>query len=306
MKYQAPRFVMLALFTVLSACSPKQKDEARTAAAGKDTAALLSVGSIRVDQADLDYQLKESHGGSINEETRKNALGELASRAQFVQAALDAELQHDPMVRAEFARVLANRLKEKNLTPLLKAAAETPIPEARLRELYAAGESRFRSDEKRQVAVLWLNPNGNPDRAKQYMEKLTAARDWFFKNDDLKAHPDQGFSVLGVDYSEHQASRYMGGVIGWLESSGGMDAWSKAVAQIVFSLKEIGDVSEVTDRPEGLFLVRYLALKPAVLRPFEAVAEELSRSEQQQIRKTTEAKFIATIEEKYPVRWLSP
>ena len=78
MKYQAPRFVMLALFTVLSACSPKQKDEARTAAAGKDTAALLSVGSIRVDQADLDYQLKESHGGSINEETRKNALGELA------------------------------------------------------------------------------------------------------------------------------------------------------------------------------------------------------------------------------------
>ena len=297
---------MLALFTVVSACSPKQKDEVKTAAAGKDTAALLSVGSIRVDQADLDYQLKESLASNLDEEVRKKALGELASRAQFVQAALDAELQHDPMVRAEFARVLANRLKEKNLTPLLKAAAETPIPEARLRELYAADESRFRSDEKRQVAVLWLNPNGNPDRAEQFMEKLAAARDYFLKNEDLKAHPDQGFSVLGVDYSEHQASRYVGGVIGWLESSGGMDAWSKAVAQIAFSIKEIGDVSEVTDRPEGLFLVRYMALKPAVLRPFEAVADELSRAEQQQVRKTTEAKFIATIEEKYPVRWLSP
>ena len=297
---------MLALFTVVSACSPKQKDEVKAAAAGNDTAALLSVGSIRVDQADLDYQLKESLASNLDEEVRKKALGELASRAQFVQAALDAELQHDPMVRAEFARVLANRLKEKNLTPLLKAAAETPIPEARLRELYAADESRFRSDEKRQVAVLWLNPNGNPDRAEQFMEKLAAARDYFLKNEDLKAHPDQGFSVLGVDYSEHQASRYVGGVIGWLESSGGMDAWSKAVAQIAFSIKEIGDVSEVTDRPEGLFLVRYMALKPAVLRPFEAVADELSRAEQQQVRKTTEAKFIATIEEKYPVRWLSP
>ena len=294
------------MLAVVSACSPKHQDEAKPAAAADETGALLSVGSISVNQADLDYQLKESHASRNDEETRKQALAELASRAQFAQAALDADLLRDPMVRAEIARILANRLKEMNLTPQLKAVATTPVPESRLRELYAAGESRFRSNEKRQVAVLWLKPNGDPAREKQYTGKLSTARDWFFKNGDLKDHPDQGFSVLGVDYSEHQASRYQGGVIGWLESGGGMDDWSKAVAQIAFSLTEPGEVSAVISKPEGVFLVRYMALKPAVLRPFEAVADELKQSEQQRLRKTAETEFVSAIAAKYPVRWLSP
>ena len=302
MKHRTLRPVLFVLLAVLSACSPKQKDEVTAAPAGKGTTSLLSVGSVVVDQADLDYQLKENHSGRTDEETRKKALAEMASRAQFVQAALDENLQNDPMVRAEFARILVNRLKEKNLSPQLKAASER-LPEARLRELYAAGESRYRSNERRQVAVLWLNPNGDPQREKQYIEKLATAREWFFKNGDLKDHPDQGFSVLGVDYSEHQASRYQGGEIGWLESGGGMDAWTKALAGIAFSLAEPGEVSAVVSRPEGVFLVRYMALKPANLRPFEAVVDELNQTERQQIRKEAEVKFNQTIKEKHPVQW---
>ena len=302
MTIRSTRPVLLVLLAVISACSPKQRDAATPAAAVTETAALLSVGSLAVNQADLDYQLKENHGGRSDEETRKQALTELASRAQLTQAALDAGLLHDPQVRAEFARILANRLKETTLSPQVKAAV-TPLPEARLREIYAAAESRFRSNEKRQVAVLWLNPNGDPNRAKQYVEKLTTAREWFFNNADLKDHPDQGFSALGVDYSEHHASRYQGGVVGWLESGGGMDAWTQAVAQIAFSLTQAGEVSAVVSRPEGVFLVRYMAQKPAVLRPFEAVASELSQGEQQRIRKTAESEFHQAIAAKYPVRW---
>jgi hypothetical protein len=202
------------------------------------------------------------------------------------------------------ARVLASRLKQQSLTPRLKEMA-TAIPESRLRELYTAGEARFRSNEKRQLAVLWLNPNQDPERTKQYEEKLASAREWFFKNGDLKEHPDQGFSVLSVDHSEHAASRYKGGVVGWFERAGGMDAWSKAVAEIVFSLKEPGEVSAVTTRPEGVFLVRYMAQKPAVLRPFESVAGELERAERQRLRAAAEAEFDNTIKTQHPVQWLT-
>lgn len=306
MTSRASRPVLLVMCAVIAACGPKHRDEAKPAAATTADAsgALLSVGSITVSQADLDYQLKDSHGGRNDEETRRVALGELASRAQLAQAALDAGLRDDPMVRAELARVLANRLKEKNLLPQLEAAAAAPPSEARLRELYAAEESRFRSNEMRQVAVLWLNPNGNPEREKQYVAKLTAAREWFFANGDLKDRPEQGFSTLGVDYSEHQASRYKSGIVGWMESGGGMDAWTKAVAGIAFSLPAPGAVSAVVTRPEGVFLVRHMAARPAVLRPFEAVAEELSRTEQQRVRKAAESRFHSAIAEKYPVSWL--
>jgi hypothetical protein len=291
------------VLALLPACKQERKQEPEPAPPASAPGALLSVGSISVFQSDLDYQLKEKHAGRTGDEPRREALAELANRAQLAQAALDAGLQNDPVVRAEIARVLASRLKEINLVPELKAA--TAPSEARLREIYAANESRFRSNEKREIAVLWLNPNGNPEREQQYVEKLTAAKEWYDQNSDLQSHPEQGFSVLSVDYSEHQASRYKNGVVGWLESSGNMDEWSKAVAEIAFKIPSKGGVSEVIRRPEGVFLVRVMAEKPAVLRSFESVAEELARSEQQRLRQEAETKFQGTISEKYPVRGLN-
>jgi hypothetical protein len=150
--------------------------------------------------------------------------------------------------------------------------------------------------------VLWLDPANNPDREKQYIEKLTAARQWFLENEDLKSDPSQGFSTLAIDHSEHQASRYQNGIVGWMESAGGLDVWSKAVAGILFSLSQPGAVSEVITRAEGVFLVRYMANQPAILRPFELVAPELARSEQLRQQKAVELDFNSSLEKKYSVR----
>ena len=111
--------------------------------------------------------------------------------------------------------------------------------------------------------------------------------------------------MLSVDHTEHPASRYKGGVVGWLEREGYTDAWTKAVAEIGFSLTEPGEVSAVISRNEGVFLVRYMALKPAVLRPFETVAGELERTERQRLRAAAEAEFAAAIKAKHPVQWLT-
>ena len=298
------RLVLLALATILPACRPHGGDE-KGGSPAREEGALFRVGSIVVYQTDLDRELEERRVPRNDEGAKKKALDELVTRAQFSAAALAAKLDRDPVVRAQIARALTTRLKDQTLVPRLKELTG-PVPEARLRELYQAGQARYRSNEKRQVAVLWLNPNGDPGRGKQYEEKLTAARDWFFKNGDLKDHPDQGFSVLSVDHSEHAASRYKGGVVGWLEREGGMDAWSKAVAEIAFSLKEPGEVSAVTTRAEGVFLVRYMALKPALLRPFEAVSGELEQAERQRLRAAAEAEFESAIKAKHPVQWLTP
>jgi hypothetical protein len=297
------RITALGFFTVLAACSPKNANESGKAA-GREEGALCRVGSIVVYQTDLKRELEERHANPSDAAAKKKALDDLVTRAQFADAALVANLDRDPEVRAQVARTLASRLKEQKLLPRLKEI-NAPIPEARLRELYQAEISRFRSNEKRQVAVLWLNPNNNPERAKVYQEKLTSARDWLLTNGDLKDHPDQGFSVLSVDHSEHAASRYKGGVVGWMERVGGLDEWSKAVAEIAFSLKEPGEVSTVTARPEGVFLVRYMASKPAFLRPFEAVSAELERAERQRMRAAAEAEFESAIKAQHPVQWLT-
>lgn len=298
------RMTALAFWLVAVSCKPSTEESSREAAPTEGASVLLKVGSVLITEADLDYHLREKHAGRTDAETRKKALEELGRRASFTQAALDEGLEADPMTRAEIARILSSRLKETMLTPKLKEVATAKIPESRLREIYQADSARYQSNEKRQLAVLWLNPGANPERVAQYQEKMKQAREWFSNNDDLKKHPDQGFSVLGVDYSEHAASRFKGGVVGWMESAGGMDSFSKAVAEIGFALKEAGEVSEVVTRPEGVFLVRCMTLKPAFLRPFESVAGELEQAERQQLRKAAEAEFETAIEKKYPVESL--
>ncbi len=296
--------ILAGLAASLASCSRKE-GPAPYSGPPAQPGQLLRAGSIIVTEADLEQQLKDQHTGRNDEAARRRGLEELAARAQMAQAALDAGLGNDPIVRAEIARVLASRLKETALSPKLKELA-APVSESRLRELYEAQESRFRSAEKRQAAVLWLNPGADPERKKQYEAKLAGARAFLLSNSDLNDHPDLGFSVLSVDHSEHAATRYKGGVVGWLEQAGGMDQWTKDVAEIVFSLKEPGEVSAVSTRSGGVFLVRYMAQKVAVQRSFVSVKAELDQEERRRLREEADAAFRRGVEVKNPLQWLTP
>ena len=260
---------------------------------------LVRVGSITIDAADLDTCLKDRYDGRTDDGARRLALAELTRRAQFAQAALDAGMGRDPVVRQEMARLLEARLRERQLHPRIKAVAA--ISETRLRELYGTAGTRFQSSEQRQVAVLWLDPGRNPERAQQYGEKLAQARAWLLGDEALRTHPGQGFGVLSVDYSEHAATRYTGGSVGWLESVGGMDPWRRVVAELAFRLEDVGDVGSVTTRPEGVFLVRLMDRKPATSQPFEAVAPLLEQEERSRVIAGLESAFLREIEAAHPV-----
>ncbi len=277
-------------------CKPSPKKETVTET---ENSGLLRVGSEVVTQADLDYQLKEKHDSRNDDATRSQALAELAERARYSQAARDAGLDRDPATRAEIARILAARLRETELEAKIREA-NLPVPETRLRELYQSNLTRFQSPEKRQVAVMWLNPGSNPERMKQYQEKLGQAREWFFGQSELVQQPDQGFSTLSVDYSEHAATRFKGGVLGWIEAEGEGSVWSREVARIAFSLKEAGEVSPVVTGSEGVFLVRSIAIKPAMTAAYESVRDQLEREEQSSLKKQMEQNFQRNIQLKYP------
>ena len=262
---------------------------------------LFRVGSIVIHETDLAHHLGEHYRGRIDEKTRQIALDDLVRRAQFAQEAIEAGLADDPVVNAEVNRLLEARLRESKLNPLLKQPPE--VSEERLRELYQAQIKRFQSSETRQVAVLWLDSGPDPDKARRCGDRLDEARKFALENKDIADHPEKGFSVLGADYSEHSASRFRGGLVGWLGSQGNLDPWSKAVAAIAFTLGEKGEISEVTIRPEGVFLVRLVDLKPAVTRSFESVAATLKRNEQARLRQELKAGFEEEILSRHPVKW---
>jgi hypothetical protein len=254
-----------------------------------------------IHETDLTHHLKEHHEGRADEKTRQKALDDLVRRAQFAHEAIEAGLADDPALNAEMNRLLEIRLRESRLNTLLRAAEE--ISEERLRELYQGQIDRFQSSETREVAVLWLDSGPDPDRVQRCRDRLGEARQFALENKDIAEHPEKGFSVLGADYSEHSASRFRGGLVGWMAREGNLDSWSKAVATIAFTLTEKGEISEVISRKEGVFLVRLLDYKPGVTRAFESVAASLKRAEQARLREGIKKKFEEDILSRQDVQW---
>ena len=266
---------------------------------------LVRVGTLTITREDLDFLITEKYAGSPEDSVREKAMAELVSRARFAQAALDAGMLHDPIVRSELARLLGARLREQKLAPAIRASREA-IPESRLRECYTEAGARFAAPERRQVAVLWLNPGKDPLRKEQYVGKLNTARTWFLNESDLGEQPSRGFGVLSIDHSEHQASRFKHGIVGWVEREGASDPWRQAVANIAFSLGAVGAVSDVVARPEGVFLVRLMEIKPDVVVPFEDVAGQLAEEERFRRRHALEIQFEKDISARYAAELLTP
>jgi hypothetical protein len=278
-----------ALLIVVS-CQKETMSQSAGPSSTRDEGVPLRFGSLAVTGSDIDHYLAENPNIS-----RETALKALEERARLVQAALDAGMDEDPLARAEISRILISRLRETRLDPQLRSIASQPIPESRLREIYESRKDRFQSAEKRQVALLWLNPGDNPERIAQYTDKLKQARDWLLSNNELLRNPGEGFSVLSVDHSEHASSRFKHGILGWLEHEGAQDSVAAAAARIAFSLEKPGDVSEVVALPEGLFLVRFMDAKPASVRPFESVSAELEQSERRRMQQDAEAAFLSSV-----------
>lgn len=278
-----------ALLGVVS-CQKETASRSTGASSISDAEIVLRIGSVVITQSDLDHHLGENPNIS-----RETALETLTQRARLTQAALDAGMERDPVARAEISRILISRLRETQLDPRLRSLASQSIPESRLREIYESRKDQFQSAEKRQVAMLWLDPGDNPERTAQYTAKLNQAREWLLANDELLNNPDQGFSVLSVDHSEHVPTRFKQGILGWLENKSGSDPIATAAARIAFSLDIPGDVSEVVALPEGLFLVRLISTKPASVRSFESVSAQLEQSERRRLQQDAEAAFLSSV-----------
>ncbi len=291
-------FVVLVILLGVNSC---QENAETDQALKKKPGELFRVGSVVIHEADLDHHLRQHYGGQSDDKTLQAGLDDLVRRAQFAQEAIDAGLATDPVINAELHRLLERRLRESRLYPRLKQDPE--VSDRRLREIYASQAGRFQSPETRQVAVLWLDSGPSPEKIRRYENRLSEARLFALENRAIADHPEKGFSILGADYSEHSASRFRGGMVGWLSKEGSLDPWGKALAEIAFKIERKGEMSPVISRKEGVFLVRLVDLKPAVKRTFEAVATSLLKEERDRLRKELEQEFEDGILSQHPVEW---
>ncbi|HUF61521.1 MAG TPA: peptidyl-prolyl cis-trans isomerase [Verrucomicrobiales bacterium] len=277
----------LAAFAILAAASVACERRAP-----ENASVIGSVGGRPIDEEVFRKTWARDLPGRASPETRLRVMEELVARTQRLQRARALGLERDPIVVEAYEGLLLARLAEMDLAPRLKAAS---VDEAEIRARYEeVKDERFRTEGRVRVAVLWYDTRGQVPLEMRYRTKLEEARRRF---ESQKPVPEPHFGRLAIDHSEHRASRFRGGDVGWLsESEPHTDPWRARIAEIASLLSEPGELSEVVIGAEGAFLVRLMERAPASMRSFDEVCAALRQELLLEKRATVREAYARSLE----------
>lgn len=259
---------------------------------------LARVGDQYVTQADFENAMRRSgSSGQFHDAAAKRALLDrlLFDRA-LVQRALDAGIHREPEIRRSRDRVLINRVIRSDLRPRQERIEVEP---AAIREFFEAHAGEYRIPSRRRVAMLFfeLGDNASDETRARVRERAEQARYEALQADT----PARDFGALAREYSEHQASRYRGGVLGWI-TDGDLDRYSypRVVMETAQALSRPGEISEIVADEQGLYVVRLVDHEPQRERTLEelesGIRQRLLRSRYQEVEQAFREETLAAFD----------
>ena len=207
--------------------------------------------------------------GSDTAEAKAALLDEMTRELKLLHQARQKGYDRDPEILREQRALLIARARDD-----FKLGAETedtgPTP-AELEACYQAHREEFRVPARVQAAMIFVATPGklNAEALAERREKIESARRAIVAE---AAPPEAPFGALALTYSEHQASRYVGGALA--PQVEGMTNFSDdpAAVQALFALHTPGQLSEVVTAPSGFYLFKLLQRNDAAVQPLSAEA----------------------------------
>jgi len=180
-------------------------------------------------------------------------------------------LDKDPEIQRVWRNLLIGKIKERELAPRLAAAEVTS---AELKAAYEAERDHYTRPGAVRLAVLYLktDPVMKPGKIAELQQRMAEARQKALAP-DVAGSP--GFGPLAISCSEDQATRYNGGVVGWVGRDRGHAGLAPAAVEAGFALKKPGDISQVVIDPQGIYLLKLLDRREAATIPFAEVEASL-------------------------------
>jgi hypothetical protein len=286
------RFVMMLLgvAVLFSSCAEREVDS---------TGELARVGGRVVTREDFRYWWRLADLPDTLE-NRERVLEQIMGRLLYVEAAYDDGLDEEPEVKLAIENILSARVRQVQLEPLLSGVGPD---ESQIQEYYQAHrEEKFRLPERIHAAVLWFDTRGQAPLEERYRVRLEGLREGWEGDPASLPAIQEGFGAAAIRNSEHRASIYRGGDVGWLQAGSGgvaLDAWRQRVFTIASGLLEPGDLSQVTVEPEGVFLVRLMGRQPERFRNLDEVKPEIHQRLAAQMREDRRGEFERELREKF-------
>ena len=265
-------------------------------------AGVLSVDGSPILREDLEFELARNRGrgGEVDFDA---VVAELVQRRQMVAEARRLGLDQEPATRRVLEGVLVARWKERQLEPRL-ASTNSPVPSP-ASSSPSQPTAGVASRPETLSHAAWLRLQFTPRTSAARKETLRA------RMDEARAKALQlessipGFGPLAIEYSDDDATRSMGGDLGWISPSNSTLPGGDAVRQALDGLQQNGEVSPVVEGRDGFYLLRLIERRESSARGVAARQEAAVASHRAQIerRRSVENTVLTELRERIPVQY---
>ena len=257
--------------------------------------ATISDRSITVDDLQKKMLLRSGVATQYfaSPENKQALLKEMIQREVQITRALELGYADDPDIIKSLENLLVIKIREDKLKDIL---AKSVVAEDEIQTYYDSNRQKYTTPEMNRVAIIHFSASRNASPEKHATVKAKA--DEAHKLAQTLPETIRGFGSLAVTYSEDQASRYVGGDIGWMAKGRESKLYRDAiVVDTAAALTMENPMSSLVQGDEGYYLVKLIDHKDSQTKSIDEVSSSIKRQLQQQKYAHGEADWLQALED---------
>jgi len=236
-----------------------------------DANVVAMVQGTAISQESLRRKVQERLGPSsaaMSAAKVASALEEMIRYEAVYAQARAAKFEEQPEIAARIKNLIVSQFIQHQLE-----TEDPKITSEQLREYYTKHGAEFLIPASARGAIILLRAASKMEPEKRDELRQHAAS-LLLEAQQIKNEAD--FVRLVQRHSEHQATRYRGGELGWMTRVQCESTLGPELSDALFALKHPDDFAPLLETPDGFYILRLREVKEAHMRPL-AEAEELIR-----------------------------
>lgn len=236
---------------------------------------LAQVGDWELTASEFEQEIRRQTeaGRRDSDAFRRKLIEDRVLRAVLAENAREAGYYEHPEVVAELDRIVIAQFVDEEMRERLSGIR---VDADEVEASYEAQLERFTTPERARVAAILIPvPARASAAARQSRFDKAEAALAAVREQASDPNAPRSFGAIAVRYSEDQASRYVGGDLGWIDRDTRRGQWGPELARAALALEEPGDLSPLLETPAGFAIVKLLERRAETIRPFDDVAGEL-------------------------------
>ncbi|MCK5335740.1 MAG: peptidyl-prolyl cis-trans isomerase [Gammaproteobacteria bacterium] len=276
--------IFFVLFLVMLAASYRSGDSSIVATVAQQPISVSELKSRMIQRSGGMTQYFSSY------ENKKVLLHEMIDRELQIVSAKQAGYEKDPEIISAFENILIKKFRSDHLEIILK---EVTIDNYEIQNYYQSNIKKYTMPAKVRVAIIHLKLSSLASKEKQAEVKIKAEA--IYKLAKTLPESVKGFGSLAAKYSEDQATRYIGGDIGWLIKGKAYNNIDYNILQSIEALKNKNELAPVIKAKDGFYLVKLIEEKPQQQQPLKRVEQSIRQVLHRQKSKTAEADWLQSL-----------